>query len=362
MLAVLISPPGKGALAVLHVCGGGAKSLITRLFGREPLPEPRVGPLIDEGIRLDEVVVRMADGWTGEETVEVTCHGGTTVVERILEALAKGGALRVDAGELVERGIETGALDRLRAEAWTLLPKALTELAALVLQDQAQGALSAAIAALSSPRDAERLLATAPLGTALAIPRRVVLAGSPNVGKSTLFNALVHEERALVSALAGTTRDPVREVIAVDQVPIELVDTAGVDTPRDLLDQLSMERTHRVLREADVVLFIFDAEAGAQGPELRFLEALGHRRTILLVNKIDVGTRKPLLEALPVSAKTGQGLDDLRRRLLRSLGVVPRHVPGEPVVFTPRQERILSRSASGLLAPEGARVELFRGS
>jgi tRNA modification GTPase len=313
-------------------------------------------------VRLDEVLVRTTDGFSGEETVEITCHGGAAVVERIFQALTKAGAARADAAELLERGVETGALDRLRAEAWALLPRALTELAALVLQDQAQGALSAAIAALSSRRDAERLLATASLGTALAVPRRIVLAGSPNVGKSTLFNALVRDDRALVSPVAGTTRDPVREVIAVEQVPIELVDTAGIDAPRDLLDQLSMERTHRALREADVVLFVFDAEAGAQGPELRFLEALGHRRTLLLVNKIDAGTKKPLLEALPVSAKTGQGLDDLRQRLLRSLGIVPRHAPGAPVVFTPRQEQILSRTASGSLSPQAAREELFRGS
>ncbi|HEV3028989.1 MAG TPA: GTPase [Planctomycetota bacterium] len=359
MLAVLISPPGKGALAVLHVCGEGAKTLVARLFGRDPIPALRVGFLVDNGVRLDEVLVRMTDGFSGEETVEITCHGGAAVVERILDAMTKAGAVRADPEELLERGVETGALDRVRAEAWALLPRALTELAAAVLQDQAQGALTGAIAELSTPRDAERLLATAPLGTALAVPRRVVLAGSPNVGKSTLFNALVRDDRALVSPVAGTTRDPVREVIAVEQVPIELVDTAGIDAPRDLLEQLSLERTHRALKEADVVLFVFDAEAGAQGQELRFLEALGHRRTILLVNKIDAGSKKPLLEALPVSAKTGEGLDALRRRLLRSLGVLPRHAPGEPVVFTARQERILSRTASGALAPRAARDELF---
>ena len=362
MLAVLISPPGKGALAVIHVCGEGAGALVARLVGHDPAVEPHVGLLVDAGVPIDEIVIRTTDGFSGEETVEITCHGGPAVVERILEALSKAGALPVEPAELLERAIETRALDRIRAEAWTLLPKAATELAALVLQDQAQGALSAAVSKLSSARDAERLLPTAPLGTALAIPRRVVLAGSPNVGKSTLFNALVREDRALVSPIAGTTRDPVRELIAVEQVPIELVDTAGVDAPRDLLEQLSIDRTHQALKEADVVLFVFDAEAGAQGPELRFLEALGHRRTILLVNKIDAGNKKPLLEALPVSAKTGQGLDDLRRRLLRSLGIVPRHVPGEAVVFTTRQERILSRTAAGALAPDAARAELFRGA
>ncbi|MBV8878617.1 MAG: 50S ribosome-binding GTPase, partial [Planctomycetaceae bacterium] len=180
--------------------------------------------------------------------------------------------------------------------------------------------------------------------------------------KSTLFNALLREDRALVSPVAGTTRDPVREVVAIDQVPFELIDTAGVDAPRDLLEQLSLERTQRALKDADIVLFVFDAEAGAQGPELRFLESLGHRRTILLVNKIDAGNKKPLLEALPVSAKTGQGLDELRRRLLRSLGAGARPAPGEAVVFTARQERILSRAAAGALAPEAARAELFHGS
>src|SRR5436189_1983245 len=128
--------------------------------------------------------------------------------------------MRADPSDLLERAVETGALDRIRAEAWTLLPRAATELAALVLQDQADGALSEAVTKLSAPRDAERLLSTAPLGLVLARPARVVLAGSPNVGKSTLFNALLREDRALVSPVAGTTRDPVREVIAIDQVPI----------------------------------------------------------------------------------------------------------------------------------------------
>jgi tRNA modification GTPase len=362
MLAVLISPPGKGALAVLHVAGDGAKALVERYFGRVPVDHPRAGELICDGERLDEVVVRSVPGFSGDETVEITCHGGVAVVERILGALEAAGAERADPAALLERGVETGALDRLRAEAWSRLPRAATELAALMLQDQAQGALSAAVGTLASVRDAERLLATAPLGLALASPRRVVLAGSPNVGKSTLFNALIREDRALVSPTAGTTRDPVRETIAIEQVPIELVDTAGVDEPKDLLEQESIERTRRMLRDADLVLFLFDAEAGASGAELRLLEALSQRRMILLVNKIDAGNKKPLLEALPVSAKTGQGVNDLRHRILRSLGVVPRHVPGEAVVFTPRQEGILSRVVSVGLAPEAARAELFRGA
>jgi tRNA modification GTPase len=360
MLATLISPPGKGALAVLHVCGEGAAAAVARLLGRAPSAEPARGTLAHEGERLDEVLARRVEGFTGEETVEISCHGGPAVIERILQALEAAGAIRADAAAVLERGVETGHLDRIRAEAWGLLPRAATELAARVLRDQADGALSAAVRALATPREAERLLSTAPLGLALAAPRRVVLAGSPNVGKSTLFNALVREDRALVSPTPGTTRDPVSETIAIEQVPLVLVDTAGVESPRDLLGQRSMERTQASLRDADVVLFLFDAEAGAQGPELRLLETLTQRRVILLVNKIDAGSKKPLLEALPISARTGQGLGALRRKILHALAVTPRHADGSAVVFTERQERLLARAASGRLDLEEARRELFR--
>jgi tRNA modification GTPase len=142
MLSALLTPPGRGAIAVVHVAGEGSRALVGRLFGRELGEKPRVGRLVENGEVLDEVMVRMAAGFTGEETVEITCHGGTATVDRILGALEALGAGRVDAEGLLERGVRSGHLDRLRAEAWTLLPRAATELAARVLHDQAKGSLS----------------------------------------------------------------------------------------------------------------------------------------------------------------------------------------------------------------------------
>jgi tRNA modification GTPase len=271
MLVARLTAPGRGAIAVIHVCGEGSRALVKRLFTREIGEKPAAGKLMQGSEVLDEVMVRLAPGFTGEETVEVTCHGGPAPVKRVMSALCAAGARRAEPEELLERGVETGHLDRPRAEAYGLLPGARTELAARMLLDQAEGALSRAVGALESPADAERLLRTCALGLALASPPRVVIAGSPNAGKSTLFNALLQADRALVSPEPGTTRDPVREVIAIEQVPVELVDTAGLEEPRDLLERLSIERTHRRLKEADVVLFLFDAEFGPRGEELRFL-------------------------------------------------------------------------------------------
>jgi tRNA modification GTPase len=361
MLVSFLTPPGRGAIAVLHVCGEGAKSLVKRLFSREFGDRPILGRLEQEGELLDEALVRSVEGFTGDETVEVSCHGGAVSVERVMKAFEALGARRAGAAELLERGVETGRLDRLRAEAWALLPRAATELAARTLSDQAEGALSRAAEGLASTAEAERLLATSVLGIALAAPRKVVLAGAPNTGKSTLFNALVRADRAIVSPEPGTTRDPVREVVAFEQVPLELVDTAGVGAAGGLLEQLSAERTAGAIREADLILFLFDAEAGARGDELGFLERLAERRVLLLVNKVDAGKKRPLLDAVPVSARTGEGLDKVRRMILQALEIRPRYVAGRPVVFTERQQKLLLGAVLGRSSLDGARRDLLRG-
>lgn len=355
MLAVLLTPPGRGALAVIHVAGEGARALVGRLFRGTIDATLRAGRFVEKDETIDEVMVRAVDGFTAEETVEISCHGGPAVVDRIFAAL---GLPASTSEELLERGAATGKLDRIQAEAWALLPRARTERSALLLQAQAEGALSRAVAALEGPADAAKLLETAVAGIALASPRRVVFAGAPNAGKSSLFNALVERDRALVSPTAGTTRDPVRELIAIDGLPVELVDTAGVDVPRDPLEALSIERTSRALGEADLVLFVFDAEAGARGGELAFLERLGRRPSLLLLNKVDAGSKKPLMEAFPVSAKTGEGLEELRRRILRALGIRRFPDEGAPAVFTARQERLLRGAGAGL---EEAKADLLRG-
>jgi len=340
MLVVLLSPPGRGALAILHVAGEGSVALVERLLGKAFGEVPVHGWLRQNGERLDEVLVRRVSGFSAEPTVEISSHGGSATVERLLAAFEAEGVPRAESAALLDRAVATRALDRLQAEAWALLPGVTTLRAARMLQDQAEGALSRAVAALKSPGEAGPLLETAGLGRALVSPRRLTLVGLPNAGKSTLFNALLDMERALVSPEAGTTRDPVREGFEIDGIPFELVDTAGVEAPRDGIAAEALQRTLGESLVADLVLFVSDASVPDTPEERALWDSFAGRARLRVANKCDVGGRVPE-GARPLSGLTGAGLGDLRQAVLQELGLRKSLPAGAPVLFTARQERLL---------------------
>lgn len=283
----VLTPPGRGAIAVVAVVGEGVRARVEALMKRS-LAEPG---RVYYGQLADEVLAHWTPrGFTGLETVEVSCHGGAGAVRAVLEALA-----------LPEIGWDAyvglaAHLDEIQKEAWRLLPYAATTLAAMVLMDQAQGALSRALA---EGRDVPMW------GRALVRPRRVVLTGRPNAGKSTTFNALVQAERALVYDEPGTTRDPVEELIAIEGVPLWLVDTAGVETPRDDIERQAIERARREIARADLVVVVQEPSMkryAFDGPHVEF------------VNRRD-------------------DVESLRRAILERLGIRPRYVPGGAVEF-----------------------------
>jgi tRNA U34 5-carboxymethylaminomethyl modifying GTPase MnmE/TrmE len=298
----LLTPEGRGGIAVLHIRGDDAHARIRSIFrGRWPAPGAiaygRFGE-IDDGLVVD----------LGDK-IEISVHGSPIVVEMLMNAL----------GDREDPQLEG---DRIQREAYALLTKAPTLLAARVLADQAMGALSKAI------REGRSILETARFGIALAeSPPIVALMGRPNVGKSTLFNALVQRDRALVSSEPGTTRDPIRELISLDGIPVRLVDTAGLGEAKDTLDRQAMARTVRETERADLVIHVRDAGEAAQG--------------FSVINKCDLMSG----EGLNVSALCGTGLEELRRAILRELRLQPVHTPGAPVVFTRRQRDVLARGA-----------------
>ena len=308
-LVCVLTPPRTAALAVVHVVG-------TTLGLREPrrVVRRRIG---------DDVLARWipaAEALSGRDTVEITCHGGRAAVDAVLEAV---GGRRVSWDELVERA----PLHETQKEAHRLLPKALTLRAARMLLDQAAGALARA-------EPTEALLKTARLGRALVEPLTVAIVGRPNAGKSTLLNALLEAERALVTPEAGTTRDPVRELGAVDGVPLWFVDTAGLGPPRDELDAEAMRRTESVMKTADLVLHVRDAPEPARG--------------FAVDSKIDVA---PPRDGLGVCALDGRGIPELRAAILRELGLDGDIPPGAPAVFTSRRQQWIMERIGGYVRP-----------
>lgn len=304
-LVCVLTPPRPAALAIVHVVG-------TRLG----LPEPhrvvrrRIG---------DDVLARWipaAEALTGRDTVEITCHGGPAAVAAVLDAV---GGRRVSWDELVD----AAPLHETQREAHKFLPGALTLRAARMLLDAAAGALARA-----EPTAA--LLATARFGRALVEPLTVVLVGRPNAGKSTLLNALLEAERALVSPEPGTTRDPVRELAAVDGIPLWLVDTAGLGPPHDELDAEAMRRTENAMKHADLVVHVRDAPEPSRG--------------LAVDSKIDL---RPARDGIGVCALDGRGIPELRAAIVRALGLDVDVPPGAPVIFTSRQQQWIMGRAGG---------------
>ena len=328
-----------------------------------PIGRLAYGHVLDaEGRVLDEVILYRA----AEATWEINCHGGPAAVEAVCERLSLLGLVEVDADALLAAE-GAGPVER---SARRMLQTVATPLAARILLDQLNGALERAVAraaeALAAGRDDEEAAATVAAlldawrtcGRHLAEPPRLVIAGRPNVGKSTLLNRLAGRERAITHAEPGTTRDYVETVTAFAGLPVVLVDTAGLRETVERIEREGVARAHRQAAGADLVLYLLDAEAGAAQDDATALAHLGER-ALAIWNKADLaagplGPPGALAVSAPaVSARTGAGLDALRQEVLARLDYrAP--PPGTAVPFTREQAETL-RDAARLLA--GGRTE-----
>ena len=363
--------PGQGSVAIVRLSGPAALAIGRRLFrapGNQLWESHRIlyGHVVDpaSGERIDEALLLLMQAprsFTGEDVVEFHCHGGLICVQRVLELVLACGARRAQAGEFSQRAFLNGRLDLTRAEAVSDLVTARSRRAAQLALAGLDGGLQrqisalrerlldqlaelearvdfeedlplldgAAVAAeLAAVRFAlAELVAGAAQGQLLREGLRVAIVGRPNVGKSSLLNRLSRSERAIVTDLPGTTRDLVESELVLQGVPLTLLDTAGIRSTNDPIEQLGIERSRSALASADLVLLLFDLTAGWTGED-QALRALVPEGVACLVvgNKLDRGELAPEGPVLAdpaevrISAATGAGIEELVGTLLARCG------------------------------------------
>ena len=392
-IAAVSTPPGEGAVALIRISGPDSLGLLDKVFrGRGTVLTPRratCGEIVENDAVVDQVlttVFRAPSSYTGEDMVEIGCHGGILLAAHVLELVLKAGARAAEPGEFTQRAFLNGKLDLTRAEAVMDLISARTPLALRSAAEQLAGRLGDEIAGLradilgtvahveawidfseegidpatgavllekisASGARVAALLATADDGRILREGVRVAIVGRPNAGKSSLLNRLLGMERAIVSAVPGTTRDTIEETACLRGILFRLTDTAGLRETDDPVEREGVQRAHQVIDRADLVLHVIDATA----VENEF--PLGERE-ILVANKCDLlppGTALPE-GSVPVSSLTGDGLSDLLDAMLRE--TCGRHLTsGQSLAAVNTRHKALLESAEASLQAAASLVQ-----
>jgi tRNA modification GTPase len=359
-IAAVSTPAGEGAIAVLRVSGREAKAIVTRIFrGSRDIAEwePRkvyLGEISDGNGKIDQVLATYfaaPQSYTGQDLIEISCHGGILVTQQILSLLLRYGARSAEPGEFTQRAFLNGKMDLTQAEAVMDLIRAQTELALRAANEQLAGRLGLELRDLQeallttlahveayidfpdeqidpdtgatlnerlkeTARRLRRLLGTAEQGRILRYGLRTVIFGEPNVGKSSLLNLLLGYDRAIVSDIAGTTRDTVEDTINFHGIPVRLIDTAGARQSHDRLEQEGIRRTHLALEQSDLILHLVDAS----GPRKESIPS--DRKRLLILNKVDLGLHPDWedVDGVRFSCKTEFGRNalesEIRKRVM----------------------------------------------
>ena len=392
-IAAIATAPGEGAIAVVRLSGPETYALADRFFrSPPPLPSARAagtfahgqivappsGDVLDDALLL---IFRAPHSYTGEDSVEIQCHGGSQAARRILDALLSAGARQADPGEFTKRAFLNGKIDLTQAEAVLDLIHARSERAARLATAQLEDALGLRIrtlydsllavsadieAMLDFPDDElpqsvpnenssrlqaisaeiQALLDTWHEGHVLRDGARVVIAGAPNVGKSTLLNLLAGHDRAIVSPHPGTTRDTIEESVNLFGYPLQLVDTAGLrDAPCEI-EQEGIRRTRRALAEADLCVCVVDASQPLSADEWSFLQSHESDKLLVLLNKIDLGTQirpenMPGIDSIAVSLQKSPPTRQISEKIIQKVVQKPSGGDQEPFAISERHRNAL---------------------
>ncbi len=394
-ICAISTPPGRGGIAVLRISGPKAFGTAERLAPTLPL-EPLFRhayyvPLIDMDGEIDEGIMTLFKGpnsFTGEDVVEIGVHGSPYIQQRMLHALVEAGARLAAPGEFTQRAFLNGRMDLSQAEAVADLIASQSAAQHRLALQQLRGGFGERIDELRqqlidlsalieleldfSEEDVEfaqrvellalidrvvdlctELIDSFRFGNAVREGVPVAIVGAPNSGKSTLLNAMLQEDRAIVSDIPGTTRDTVEEVVNLDGMLFRFIDTAGLRSTKNKVEKLGIERSYKKAAGAQIVVLLADASIMSEGALRTEAEMLRQRigegpRVIPVLNKSDLPGAKSLGQVLSISARTGQGLDALKQLFVEHVNAL-NSGPGDIVVTNVRHLEALTRARTALL-------------
>ena len=374
-IAAISTAVSESGIGIVRMSGQDAIAIADRIYigknqkklADQPSHTIHYGHIANRGEIIDEVLVMLMKGphsYTGEDTVEIDCHGGIFVVKKVLETLIYHGARPAEPGEFTKRAFLNGRMDLSQAEAVIDLIQATNEYALKSSVSQLKGSVKNKITgiregilyhtafietALDDPEhisvdgygetlklslepfieELDRLIASADDGRVIKEGVNTVILGKPNAGKSSLLNALVGEDRAIVTDIAGTTRDVLEESIRLQGITLNMMDTAGIRTTEDVIEKIGVEKALRLAKDADLILYVIDATVPLDRNDDEIIRVLKDKPSIIVLNKSDLAVivgkediERIYFEGYPaenefqipfveISAKTGQGLDDL---------------------------------------------------
>ncbi len=373
-IVAIATPLGEGSIGVIRMSGPKAVEIGHKAFCAKKnknwfikdnykiiyghVIDPQSNEIVDEVLLS---VMRGPHSFTAEDVVEISCHGGIVSLKRVLDLLLRMGARLAEPGEFSKRAFINGRLDLAQAESIIDIIKAKTDAGAKIAISQLQGCLSEKVLTLQNdilgllakieaiidfPEDdipeqtlnemnlscqrlinvIEKLLDHADSGKIYREGLKTVIIGKPNVGKSSLLNALLQEQRAIVTDVPGTTRDVIEEVLNIKGVPLKIIDTAGLRETQDLVEKLGVEKSRQLLSEADLVLLVLDASTGIVQEDRKVFEMINDKRVLILINKIDIAANLINVDELKkyfndnvileISAQQEIGLDQLEQKIV----------------------------------------------
>ena len=396
-IAAISTPAGVGGIGIIRISGEEALNILQKVF--KPIRNAeyqsyhmRFGYLVDEEANvLDQALVsyfKAPKTYTGEDICEINCHGGTLSTKKVLELVLRNGATLAEPGEFTKRAFLNGKMDLTQAEAVIDLINSKSEKENKASLKQLEGVLGNKIRSIKASMvdllvdieanidypeyDIEEVRREKMLGILIKnveelekleqsfhsgkILREGVLTaiiGRPNVGKSSLLNTLVKEERAIVTEVAGTTRDTIEEYITIKGIPLKIVDTAGIHKTSDIVEEIGVNKSMKVLENADLVLMMLDATQNLSSEDQKLLDRIQTKNHLIIINKIDIGKsiRKEMFpedNVIEISAKTLEGMEQLENKIEEMFSVSNMEVDHGLIVTNVRHQTLISKAKNGI--------------